>query len=325
MRVGIVGAGAAGLAAARTLKAAGHEVVVFEKSRGFGGRAATKRIGEYTFDSGATSIAPRGLALQKVMLEELPQDELVQVTRPIYTHSMGRIEPGDSSRNRMARYTYRSGINRLGKLLAEGIDVRLESKVERIEAPKDGGCAMMGEVFDAAILTAPMPQTAELLKTLGEDRGLSFVGYRRTLSVMFGFDRPFNAPWHAVIDPEQAEPLTWLSVESLKCDGRAPEGHTAIVCQMNARYSLQRYEADDQTILDETLVDVVRLLGPEFQTPVVSGIHRWKFAQPEATIQMAAANRAGSKVLVAGDGIEGARVELAYESGVRAAERLLFV
>ncbi len=39
MKVGIVGAGVSGLAAARLLKAEGCEVKVFEKSKGFGGRA----------------------------------------------------------------------------------------------------------------------------------------------------------------------------------------------------------------------------------------------------------------------------------------------
>jgi predicted NAD/FAD-dependent oxidoreductase len=43
--IAVVGAGIAGLLLARELKARGAEVVVFEKSRGLGGRMATKRVG----------------------------------------------------------------------------------------------------------------------------------------------------------------------------------------------------------------------------------------------------------------------------------------
>lgn len=90
MRVGIVGAGAAGLAAARELRGQGHAVVVFEKSRGFGGRIATRRVGPYTFDTGATSIAPRGKSIEQVMLHELDTSELILVEKPIYVHQRSR-------------------------------------------------------------------------------------------------------------------------------------------------------------------------------------------------------------------------------------------
>jgi predicted NAD/FAD-dependent oxidoreductase len=42
----VIGAGLAGLLLARGLAAAGANVVGVEKSRGFGGRMATKRVGE---------------------------------------------------------------------------------------------------------------------------------------------------------------------------------------------------------------------------------------------------------------------------------------
>ena len=51
-KVAIIGAGISGLALANKLK--NHfEVVVFEKSRGYGGRVATRRSGEFIFDHGA--------------------------------------------------------------------------------------------------------------------------------------------------------------------------------------------------------------------------------------------------------------------------------
>lgn len=57
MRIGIVGAGMAGLACAEGLAGQGHDVVLFDKGRGPGGRMSTRRMptsaGEAYFDHGA--------------------------------------------------------------------------------------------------------------------------------------------------------------------------------------------------------------------------------------------------------------------------------
>lgn len=52
MRVGIVGAGLAGLAAAKEVTAAGHDVVVFEAADGPGGRVRTDLVDGYRLDRG---------------------------------------------------------------------------------------------------------------------------------------------------------------------------------------------------------------------------------------------------------------------------------
>ncbi|MCU0316693.1 MAG: FAD-dependent oxidoreductase [Fimbriimonadaceae bacterium] len=324
MKVAIIGAGIAGLGAARTLVQAGVEVVVFEKSRGFGGRATTRRLGDYVFDQGATSIAPRGKTLERVMLTELDTSDLIPIERPIYVHKDYRVSKGDDHKNKTPRFNYRYGINTLGKLLGQGVETRLETWVERIEFAADGGYAIQGEFFDRLILTCPLPQAHELLKGTQEERNFGNSSYRKCLSIMLGFREPLDQPWHAVIDVDQAVPLTWLSIESVKVPGsRAPEGCSAIVAQMSARYSSLAYEFEEQRILDETLIDVQRLLGGRFSSPEVFGVMRWRFSQPELTISFDSVNRPGATCLVAGDGLVGGRLELAYDCGVRAAQCLL--
>ena len=70
MRVGIIGAGLSGLVAARTLVAAGHGVVVIEKSRGLGGRLAARRVGDTVVDHGTPIFeAPPGSALSDLVAQ----------------------------------------------------------------------------------------------------------------------------------------------------------------------------------------------------------------------------------------------------------------
>ena len=52
-RVAVIGAGIAGATCARTLADAGHAVQLFDKSRGVGGRLATRRIEWVDEDGGA--------------------------------------------------------------------------------------------------------------------------------------------------------------------------------------------------------------------------------------------------------------------------------
>ena len=55
--IAIIGAGMTGVVCARNLKDAGYETIIFEKSRGIGGRMATRRTSEgLQFDHGAQYI-----------------------------------------------------------------------------------------------------------------------------------------------------------------------------------------------------------------------------------------------------------------------------
>ena len=89
MRVAIVGAGVAGLAAARTLVESGAGVVLFEKSRIPGGRLATRQVGNFIFDTGATSIAPRGLGIEGAMLRKR-LEQIHEIVMPVHVRQLVR-------------------------------------------------------------------------------------------------------------------------------------------------------------------------------------------------------------------------------------------
>ncbi|MEM6446187.1 MAG: FAD-dependent oxidoreductase, partial [Cyanobacteria bacterium P01_D01_bin.123] len=81
----VVGAGITGLICARRLKQMGMQVRVFEKSRGFGGRVATRRISVTTqagsvshvpVDHGTQYVSPKSEAFQ-AQLQELQQADIV--------------------------------------------------------------------------------------------------------------------------------------------------------------------------------------------------------------------------------------------------------
>lgn len=317
MKVGIVGAGIAGLSAGRELHKQGHQAVLFEKSRGPGGRCATRRRGDFFWDSGATSILPRGKALEQVILEELPTDELTRITLPVATHENLRVRPGDPRRGG-TRYCYQNGMNTLAKLLATGLDIRPEVSVDAIEKLGEQ-FKIAGEIFDAVILTCPIPQTSLLLWGMNESRPIGNVRYRPCISVLLGYETPLpETHYFAVLDPEQSHPLTWLSLESNKVPGRPP----TLVAQMNRTFSAREYDRADADLVSSVSTYIASLIGNAHAVPAVSDVMRWKYSQPESFADFGQVNPPGSKIILASDGLLGGHLEDAYEVGLKAARML---
>ncbi len=66
-KIAIIGAGMAGITAARTLAQAGHQVTVFEKSKGVSGRMSTRRTDVGSFDHGTQYFTVRDARFRQMM------------------------------------------------------------------------------------------------------------------------------------------------------------------------------------------------------------------------------------------------------------------
>ena len=67
VEIAIVGAGIAGLSCARKLQQAGHEVIIVDKSRGLGGRLATRRLAGTHADHGVCYIKPKETTVKRYL------------------------------------------------------------------------------------------------------------------------------------------------------------------------------------------------------------------------------------------------------------------
>ncbi|GAB4213128.1 MAG: FAD-dependent oxidoreductase [Synechococcales cyanobacterium] len=329
----IVGAGIAGLACARQLQRQRWNVVVLEKSRGVGGRVATRRIeapSSVMVDHGCQYLTADTDGFHRFLKEQQALGTVVEWTRTLYTLDHQGLHP-DPLDDHRPRYVCPEGMTALAKHLGDGIPIHLETHVSHIEAADTWQIhTTQGDVWAARslVLALPAPQILPLIAPwIGTYPAfatlLESATYTPCLSVMAGYAPPEAVPtWkgmRCVGDPY----LSWVALDSSKrVDSRDP----VLVIQSTATFAQQYLEAtaeDLQQAAQILLKQVGQRLDPWMATPLWHQIHRWRYALPEETVGLTSlATTSPLPLICAGDWCAGSRVEGAWLSGLDAAAQL---
>ncbi|MEM8535066.1 MAG: FAD-dependent oxidoreductase [Chloroflexota bacterium] len=345
MKLAIIGAGAAGLAAARKLhqRQPNLSITIYEKSRGLGGRAATRRRDGFVFDRGAQYFKSPSPAVEQLLTKELATDSLHDIGHPVWTFDQhNTITEGDRAQNAEPKWVYRDGLNRLGKLLANDLDVQREVRIGRLQQVSTDNHKGIGyELYDVAgqfrgltdmvLLTPPAPQIVDILNaseidsTIKETLQTELVKatYRRCLSLALAYDHVIERPFYALVNTDRAHPISWLGLEHKKGPERCPAGHSLLLPQMAAQFSLDHWETPPESLIPLVAEQVSELLGTDLRTPLWGDVQRWRYALPDSSADFATLNQTNSGLFFAGDYTTGqGRVHLAIENGWRVAEEL---
>lgn len=342
-QIAIVGAGVAGLAAGRELGRAGHGVTVFEKSRGLGGRVATRRVDGFAIDHGAQLMKAPSARLLALVEEAAGAQDLAA---PVWIFDgEARVSPGDPVFNEDAKWVWAGGNTALAKAMGRGLNVRLETTVAALRrdgagyvALDDGGQALGS--FEAVLLTAPAPQTVAILaasdldpRTHAElEAALSPVRYRPCLSIALAYSRRPELPWYALLNVDRLHPIAWLACEHAK-PGRAPDGTALFLAQMSPAWTQATWDAlpkgtygqhgpPPEPVLEVHAL-VAAIVGEALGAPLWADVQRWRYALCDAPCGPAAIEGRDS-IFCAGDLEHGqGRVHLAIESGWAAAGRIV--
>jgi len=339
--IAIVGAGVAGLAAAWSLRQAGREVVVFEKSRGLSGRAATRRRMGKCYDHGANFFRTEDAEVSALVRQVLPTEDLVEIPGEVWTFGAdGKPVPGDPVLNSRPKYTYRQGISMLGKLLASAVEPRVHRAVRVGRMDREGGQWALfdddgGELgnFSEVVMTPPAPQAATLLEASVFDPvvkealcgTLAQTTYDRQFTFILGYESHWDrgGPFHALVNRDRGHDVAWISFENDK-EGHVPAGETVLIVQMSARWSSTFYDAPQADLMAE-VVRLVQGVLPGVTQPDWWDSQRWGFARPTRAVDVEVLRRGEAQGLYfAGDALSGrGRIPLAIKSGLEAARRLL--
>lgn len=159
----IVGAGLCGLTLARGLKTVGKSCLLLEKSRGLGGRIATRRIDDWGLDHGASFL----------FYSQYFEDFLNLTSDLVFRSSQGFYLEG--------------GMNRLPKVLAQDLEILKNHRAQTIVRESSRWRIQTEEgltvTADKVIITAPLPQAIQLLEANGLETPaeLKAIQYKKAL------------------------------------------------------------------------------------------------------------------------------------------------
>lgn len=332
-RVAVVGAGIAGAAAARRLADAGHEVQVFDKARGSGGRLATRRV-EWTdredvrrmtrLDHGAPGFAARDDRFRAFVSE---------ATRAGWLTAW---EPSPSPRSlpladAAQLFVPVPEMPRLCRELLAGIACNWSASVDGLL--RGGGhwrlrsrTSVLPSEFDLVLLAMPPAQAAPLLisHAPGWARTAAKLAMRPCWTLM-GISEPTREllSWDVALPPQG--PLAWVLRNECKPARERSGDEIHWVAHARADWSAGWLEAPGEQVQDELEDALDDWLGEPLRWKHAV-VHRWRYALPPAVPVEADSPHWWDRVHglgVCGDFLAGQGVEGAWLSGTTLAEAVL--
>jgi renalase len=312
MRIALLGAGLAGLAAARRLSAAGASVRLYDKGRAPGGRVATRRAGGGQFDHGAQYFTARSASFAAAL-----------------------TEAGAAAWPDATRFVGQPSMSALPRALAAGLDIALSRQVLRLTRDAagwrlrhaDAAAVRPGQTetdapteedgpFDAVGITCPAPQAAPLVAAHRADwvPRLRATVAAPCWTLMLRFDERLDLP--DTLRPETG-PIGWAARDSAK-PGRDAAAECWVV-QGRADWSRAELEASPESVTAALLA----ALAPGLPAPAFAAAHRWRYALVETALGEPCLADPALGLALAGDWCLGPRGEAAWASGEALAEALL--
>jgi renalase len=337
--IAVVGAGIAGLACARTLAQAGHQVTVLEKAASVGGRMASCDTPFGSFDHGAQYFTVRDPRFEKALstTPTLRKSWSANAVRVLDPHGRMAEAPLPSGEPHWVGVPAMDAIP-LGWAapLAPQLGLQLNTRVTRIErdsldpgrwqlhtsGAEDSVHVFPG--FDAVLLALPHALAAGLLRISSAAPGLAgqleAVEVAPCWTLMLAFPQAMQPTlthlgpqWNAALSTHHR--IAWLARESSK-PGRAPvERWTA---QASAAWSQEHLDDDGPRVQAKLLKAFAEITGIHAE-PAYAQVHRWRWAKTQHPLGQPFLWDERLAIGVCGDWCLGHRVEDAFISGLELA------
>jgi len=345
LKVIVVGAGIAGLAAAWELMKAGQDVTILESERRPGGVILTERVDGFLVEAG-----PDGFLAGEPELPALAEEAgignrvIEQQARGTALWSGGKLQPIDAGQAAVllgieaeaseVEAGFRSFASGMGELIA-AISQRLSGSLRLAQGvaglARDGTRWRLaiagGSAHDAdgIVLALPAYTAGHMLQSVGVTgaRELAEVVYAPSVTVSLAYareqiGRPLTGAGF-VVDAPSPDQIRACTYASQKFSGRAPPGHALL------RAYLGPTDEHPAKLAREQLATILDIRG----APLWSRTFYWnrglpRYRPPHAERVAAARQRLARlpPLAIAGAGYDGAGVSACVRSG-RAAGRLI--
>ncbi len=300
--VAVVGAGIAGLICAQQLQHAGYRVIVVEKSRGLGGRLATRRLHHTCADHGVRSLNVQGKLSQHLIQALLTAEVIHPWTDGLKGKgSLPEALPQPDFLQSQQHYAAESGLTAVAKFLAAGLEIWRGQRVQALEANHCWHLTLEASGVDpmpplsarSVVMAIPAPQAVTLLEPLFATgfpadliQQLQSVQFDPCITAIATYPPEKQSelkqlPWLAKLFTDTSDasesnlsPLAWLSIENTKRWAEMP----VVIAQSTAEFAEHYLEAQDLQFAGQQLLDAAANLAGWLHSPVELQVHRWRYA-----------------------------------------------
>lgn len=285
--VAVIGAGIAGAACADGLQRAGYQVTVFDKSRGPGGRMATRHIrwtdAEGTEQAGDIDHGAQHFSASTPRFRAL-------MARAEAAGAVARWQPRVHARwpapILRPSFVATPTMPALCRHLLKAVQVRVGAAVQRLYRQADGWHLVIadGEVrgpFDQVVLAMPPAQAALLLAGHHDDwaDALAAVPMQACWTLM-AITNDVDWPWDAA-EPDRGA-LAWVARNERKPGRTSALGLAHWVAHATPAWTAAHLEEDPQQVRDALCAALARLLPQQTVEWHHAAVHRWRYALPQS-------------------------------------------
>ncbi|MBD0334966.1 MAG: FAD-dependent oxidoreductase [Cyanobacteria bacterium Co-bin13] len=340
--VAVVGAGMAGLLCTRRLQQAGYRVRVLEKSRGLGGRVATRRVNDQPVDHGCRFITPT-TPLMDQLVQQLKLQRLVRPWHPACyaVAADGQLIPTAPEE----RWVAPQGMTTIAKYLAENLDIRRQTRVVGLEVAVEGWQLRVEEIGTpaatpltarAVVLAVPAPQALDILQTVKPQLDsavmldLKAVAFDASITVFAGYSGLPTTGLEAdsqgwTVSGNASTAFAWAGLDSGKRG--APSVPTVVIqsCDRFAQPYLSTPAPLDagRHLLAQTAQTLGLAFKQDLRQPDWIQVHRWRYATTKnPSTQQSLVTAAPLPLVCCGDWCGGFDVNTAATSGWIGAEKI---
>lgn len=353
--IAVIGAGLAGLASATEMQRAGHQVTVFEKSRGPGGRMSTRRGDDHgrawQCDHGAQYFTARdvGFVAEVARWREAgvaaDWQPKLQVLGGRAAHSVVDGRDG-SSKEPTTRIVGTPGMTAPARWLAASLDVHAGITVRALhredgDASASGSSSASGPAtaqwrlrteeggmwntpFDAVLLAVPAPQATAILQATASENAMPAAGCVLVPELLAAAQSARMRPCWALMARFDA-PLgmsfdaAFVNSGPLRWVARdsGKPGRTGPET-WSLHASAEWSQAHVDATPDAVIADLLAAFGQlgTSSAPAACSAHRWLYSDAAATAHAIGSQfSAADAVGLCGDWMQGGRVEGAWLSG----------
>ena len=335
-RIAIVGAGLSGLTAAKRLCEGDLTVEIFDKGKGVGGRMSVRRSEDgLSFDHGAQYFTARSEAFQRQVTAWEEAGAVAQWDARFKLISVNENDEVVSSIDATPaeRFVGSPAMNQPLKALANELQpIHVSTQVTSIKlheglwrlTNQEGNS--LGD-FDNVIVSAPAPQSAELLSVSPAlSNAAKSIEVAPSWACMIGLEEEivneigWDAAW--IRGLEHPPILSWAARNNSKPNRDVADGISTWVLHGSPEWSRQHLAESSEVVAEKMFSAFQRLIGQSLGKPSHLVAHRWRYALPTA-MEDHFLHDPERGLYACGDWCGGPRVEGAFLSGNACAEHLL--